>query len=264
MLLYFLPGVQAVSKAALADHGLLELLGRTAERQTFAGPRGGGMLLADADIPAELLSYSADAQVWSERYGLDSLVGTWHDHPVSPSSLTRPQQIDGLELELLDGNRWLIPQLRQWRTGDADHQIITDCCLPRVMQQSAATGRFILGEVVPRYRQLWDRSLDIAQQIFGQLTSGESAQLDDDHVNQFVIDLLAINYHVDASTVSHLQLLTPDHCGQIVAAALDLATLRHSLKNLSRRRSSGGTNTESGATPPPEASTTPTAPPPPN
>lgn len=251
MLLYFVPEAKALTPQVIAAHGLQHLAGRASHRETFRGPRGSGLLVAENTVAAELLSYSATEQTWTERFGLDSLVGHWHAHPVTPLSVMREQTIDGPFVQLLDGQAWQIPLLRQWRPGD--DVLVVDCKLPRVMEQSPSNGRFVLGSVIPRYRQLWEQSLEIAQQVLAQVSTSARAELDDDQVNQFVIDLLAVNYRVDASIVSHLQLLTPTHCGEIVCAALDLDTLRRSLKNLYSRRTSGGTNTGSGELPPPVA-----------
>lgn len=244
MLLYFLPEVKALTPEVLERHGLTHLDSRTS-RETYRGPGGqSGLLVGESTTPAELLSYHETQQTWSPRFGLDSLVGHWHQHPVTPAILARTNQIAGPSVTLLDGHAWQIPQLRQWRAGD--DSLVVNSKLPCVMQQSPSNGRFILGAVVPQYRQLWESSLEIAQHLLSQLSAGTVAELDDDRVNHFVIDLLAVNYRIDASIVSHLQLLTPGHCGEIVCAALDLDTLRNSLKNLYSRRTSGGTNTGSG------------------
>lgn len=248
MLLFFVPGAKALNAQVISDHGLSHLAGKASHRETFRGPNGAGLIIGDNTIPADLLAFSPDSQTWSERWGLQSMVGHWHDHPPTPDSLARKDQLPGQAIKLLDGHFWLVPLLRQWR--DIDEQITVENKLPRVMQQSTTSGRFVLGPVVPQYRRIWETSLDLAQQILTQVSSGDSAALEDDQVNQFVIDLLAINYRIDASIVSHLQLLTPELCGSIVSTALDLDSLRRSLKNLYSRRTSGGTNSESGATPP--------------
>lgn len=250
MLLYFIPEAKALTPQVIADHCLAHLAGHTSQRETFRGPRGAGLLVSANTTPADLLAYDENKQTWSERFGLESLVGTWHDHPVRPESLLRDNPVAGQSIELIDGNKWIIPLLRQWRAGDDG--MIVKCKLPCVMQQSPIDGRFVLGKVIPTYRQIWEQSLAIAEQILRQLSTDAKAEMEDADVDQFVIDLLAVNYRVDASIVSHLQLLTPELCGQIICAALDLDTLRHSLKNLYSRRLSGGMNTESGATLPTE------------
>lgn len=257
MLLFFIPEAKTASNALLEQHGLKFLDGRTT-RHTLKGPSGPGLLVADKSIAAGKLSY-CESQRWSPRYGVDSLVGTDPATPVTPQSLQRDNILTGESITLLDGQAWTIPLLREWRLGDT---LEVEGKLPRVMQQCPVTGRFVLGAVIPKYQSIWETSLAMANQILAQLQKTAEATLDDNQIHQFAIDLLAINYRLDASVVSHLQILTPELCGQIICAALDIETLRAHLKNLLSRRTSGGTNSKSGKQPPTAAANTPTAPPP--
>ena len=62
------------------------------------------------------------------------------------------------------------------------------------------------------------------------MTATARASLTDNTIDHVVCDLLATNYHVDPSAISHPQLLTADHSSRIISAALDRDTLRASLK----------------------------------
>lgn len=249
-MLYFIPDAKAMSAGLLAEHGLDRLLIPSSHRETLRGPGGqAGLIVGDNTLPPDRLRYDEQKQTWSPRFGLTSLVGTHSDHPITPEKLARPQQLPGEEITLLDGRRWRVPLLRKW---EDDEQLCFRTELPRVVQQSPETGRFILGEVVPQYRSLWQRSLAIGQYMMEQLQHSKSAELDDDEIHQFACDLLAVNYRVDASVLSHLRLLTPELLGAILRSALDWDTLRAHLKNRLSRLTSGGTNTESGETLPTE------------
>lgn len=247
-MLYFVPNAKSLSANLRTEHGLDRLLAKAQSRETYQGPAGAGLLIAESSANADYVHFDAAKQTWSPRFGFTSLVGTWNDKPITPDSLKREQLIDGESIELLDGHPWQVPRLRQWRDEDALIQF--DNKLPRVMQQSLESGRFILGAVIPRYRQLWDASLQIAESMFAQLAQRDCAELEDTMVEQFACELLAANYRVDASVISHLQLFTPEITGAVIRAGLDWDTLRAHLKNRLRRRASGGMSSESGATPP--------------
>ncbi|QDV22933.1 hypothetical protein [Aureliella helgolandensis] len=252
MLLFFIPEAKAVSDQLLRDHGLdrIILAGRH-HRETFRGPSGGqGLLIADARTPAGALEYLADKQTWSPRFGFSSLVGTFNDKPPTPRELLREKTLPGESIRMVDGHDWIVPLLRNWRPGET---LDFSATLPRVMRQSPETGSFVLGDVVPQYSAIWETSLDIANTLLAQLAKDGAAELNDAITMQFVCDLLAINYTVDASIVSHLQILTPELSGRIITSALDWDTLRAHLKKLLSRSTSGGTNSDSGATPPTEA-----------
>lgn len=243
-MLFFVPNAKSMTAEIRKEHGLDRLLSSTQHRETTNGPDGSGILIADGTQHPDYMHYSPNLQTWSPRFGRTSMVGTWNEKPVTPAMLKREIQVEGDDLELLDGHRWKIPRLRKWLDEDEQCQFSPE--LPRVMQRSATTGRFVLGSVIPKYRDLWEQSLKIAQTMFSQLAQTESASLEDSEVEFFVCEVLAANYRVDADVISHLQLLTPEISGAIVRSALDWDTLRAHLKNRLRRRISGGTSSASG------------------
>jgi hypothetical protein len=255
--LFFIPGARAVTAELLAQHGLDRLLSSAESRQTFGGPNGlgEGILLADRGMPPDRITIQKDQQTWSPRFGYTSLIGTWNDDVITPESLQREKTTDGAHVRLLDGAHWLVPVLRKWH----DESLVDyKCTLPRVMQQCAETGRWLVGAVVPQYRDLWNESLAIAEALFEQLRGSDTAELEWERLFAFAVQLLAVNYRIDASVLSHLELLQPDLAAEIVQAALDWPTLRATLKNALSRLASSGTTSESGATPPTAASITPT------
>lgn len=245
MLLYFVPKAKAVTPELLREHGFDRLLSQTrAHNECSSGPDGAGIIITDGD--KNRIVYDKTRQTWSRRFGKTSWVGHWNDTPATPEQLARKEQITGSSVTLVDGNVWMIPLLRQWRDGE---QLQYVNALPRITQQSPDTGQFLLTDVVPQYRELWERSLPMAESIFEQLTSGTEASIDDDQVYQYACDLLATNYRVDVSVISHLQLLTTTSIGEIIRHALDIETLRASLKNRLSRHLSGGTNSSTGDAP---------------
>lgn len=259
MLLFFVPGAKAMSAQLLQEHGLDFLDGKTVTRETFRGPRGAGLLIAHNSVAAEQLAYHADKQTWSTRFGKTSLVGTYNEGwPVTPESLARENQLPGPSVTLLDGNEWQIPRLREWRLDDT---IVAEHKLPRVISQSQTSGQFILGQVIPKYRDLWEQSLAIFQSLYHQITNTPGPALEDSNVMHFACSLLKVNYRLDVSIISHLQLVGEKELAAIIREALDIERLRNHLKNLLSRRTSGGTNSDTGETPPIADSTMPTDPP---
>lgn len=227
-LIYYIPAAKTASDPLIAEHQLP--IGKSYNhRETHAGPQGPGILVADAGVPVSDIRNEAD---WSPRYGYTSSVGTIGTAP-APEQLARPKQLSGSYVELLDGRPWRIPLLRQWHS--LDDRIIPTIAdsLPRTLRQSPETGEFQLAAVIPQYRDLWEHSLRIADMILDQLRGDDrhdAEGLSDLSIDAFACRLLGVNYYVDASVVSHLGLLTPDHSLQIVRAALDLERLRDLLK----------------------------------
>ncbi len=247
--LYFVPNANAVTAELLASHALGNLLGASTHSQhTFSGPGGQtGLLIADNSLPLERFVFDAERQRWSKRFGFTSMIGTWIDSPPTPAELAKSEQLKGIDIALLDSQHWHVPILRAWRQTDS---LQFDVRVPRVLQQCAETGAWLLTAVLPQYRELWESSLKIADALFDQLRNGDNtAELEWDDVFNFAVQVLAANYRVDASVLSHLQVLEPSLAAEVTRCALDWHTLRATLKNVLSRLS-GGTNTESGATPP--------------
>lgn len=195
----------------------------------------------------DLLTYSAEKQRWSPRFGCNSLIGTWTDLPSpGPDSLAKPNdaQLAGSKIQLLDGNHWLIPTLRMWHDDDPP---IYSIRLPRILQQNPQSGELELGRVIPTYEQIWKRSLQVFDSLWSPSGSVKSGQLADQDAKRFALELLQINYWIDSSVISHLGLISVEHCGQIIAAAFDMEGFGGILKNLHSRSQSSGTNSDSGS-----------------
>lgn len=248
--LFFIPDAAVMSHDLAIAHGLDRIFGIYYQsQQTFNGPNGvAGIVVGSHDTPVDRLRCIESQQTWSKRYGYTSLVGTWNDALPTVDELQRGTLINGTDVELVDGSTWHVPLLRAWR---ADDQLLEfDIKLPRVLEQSAETGAWLLTKVVPQYAQLWAASVNIADKLFDQLRGQESASLEAKDLFDFAVAVLAVNYRIDASILSHLRILQPDIAVGIVRHALDWPTLEANLKNALSRRASGGTNIESGATPP--------------
>ncbi len=246
-LLFFVPNAKAVTPELLQEHGLDDLLPARTSRETSLGPSGGpGLLIASGDFPADRMLFDDAKQRWSKRFGCSSYVGNYLDDVPTLDQFAREKQIDGRSVTLLDGAEWLVPMLREWRE-DATFTPM----LPRTMYQCTETGVWLLGKVIPSHKELWETSLEIAEDLMNQLRGGSAADMDWNKLFAFTVLLLKTNYCIDASIVSHLGLLTPAIAGEIVRAALDWEMLRAHLKNaLSRLTPSDGTASESGKTQP--------------
>ncbi len=242
-----------MSHDLLVQHGLDRLVGESYQsQQTFSGPGGvAGIIVASNDVPSDRVRFVDGEQTWSKRYGYRSLVGTWNDALPTVDELRRSTVITGSDVQLLDGGCWHVPVLRAWRDGD--ELLGYDIRLPRILEQCAETGAWLVTRVVPQYAQLWDASVNIAEKLFAQLRGQETASLELKDLFDFAVAVLQVNYRVDASILSHLKVLEPETAVQIVRHALDWPTMENNLKNAVSRLRSGGTNSASGVTPPTEA-----------
>lgn len=238
-ILIYIPTAKALTAELAQAHNLGGLFSARSFREVQIGPEGQGLVIAPNDTDPDLITYNADRQRWSKRFGCSSYVGHWNDRPQpTAGDLAKPNQLPGVPVQLLDGKPWTVPVLRAWHDGDVPTMSIR---LPRIIQQNPETGNLVLGPVVPTYQQIWDRSL----QVFS-LMCGQQGAIDNQSANMFALELLQINYWVDTSVLSHLGLLTEDICGDVIKAALDMKTFEGYLKNQLSRSESSGTTSDSG------------------
>lgn len=264
MILYFLPDVHSWTSDTPSQFGLDRVIDSApTRRETHDGPSGGpGMLIGlDRDHP-ERIAYRKDEQTWVRRFGSEAWMGFYTDTPPGPLDLERPHQVDGPTLRLSDDSEWVIPRLRLFDQSEGAESLTWRVMLEQSIDQDPETGRLILGQVVRKYAEIWDKATPIADSIEAQILQGKNATIADDVYEQFPADLLNLNYRIDLPEIAMLRLLSTVTIRRITQLALDIDTLRRNLGNLHRRVIRSGTlNTESGATPPTEAAPIPTDPP---
>lgn len=226
MFFVFMPNAKSLTPSLRAQHRLDEILpaSETVTREVVDSHHGPGLLCGWKTTQTDLLRISSEGQRWSNRWQYSSMIGTWESHPVLPTIIRRQNTLPGPSVTLLDGQQWTIPLLRSWHESDPLPRWTNE--LPRLLGQSTETGELTVGDVIPKYTELFDRSIRIADSLLG----GDAGQMQDTDAQQFAIDLLSVNHHVDTSVVIHLQLLHAGLCGEIIRAALDLQTLSAALK----------------------------------
>ncbi len=238
-MLYYIDNENACSDELLAKHGLTDLVPSPGGRQFLGGGPGEkpGYVLHDNSFGGTP-RYEKEKQVWVPRFGFPgTYVGYWKDSPPGPNELKREKIVAGQPVELLDGQRWVVPLLREWR--EQDDQIPFEIKLPRVLSRDEDTGRLVMGDVVRPFRDLWQNSCAIADELLEQFKGGKVV-IDTDQLDSFVAALLGLNYRVSLDEIGLLGLLDFARYHEIVLCALDWHRLRELLGNLQRRLDTAG------------------------
>jgi hypothetical protein len=264
-MLYFIDDEPSISEGLLEKHGLRSLLPQPMHRQFLGGGPGGkkGLVLCD-DSRGQTPTFNPEGQRWVKRFGFPgTYVGIDNSSPPSPQMLAKETALPGVDVTLLDGQRWTIPLLRQWR--ESDEKILFDCQLPTVLERDQKTGRMVSGPVIHPLRSLWERSCEIADDLMDQMQGGQM-RFDSDALDGFIGDLFSINYRLTLDEIGLLGLLDVSLYSDVLFAALDWHQLRALVGNLQRRliragasEGSSGSSSKSGQTPSTEADSIPTA-----
>jgi hypothetical protein len=129
-----------------------------------------------------------------------------------PGTFAREQMFPGSMVELTDGKRWMIP---------AANPMVASCKLPftEVRDEDGHWTR----EVKPRYRELSDKALDIAEQMRVQTMAGSaSITFDDvDMIRHMFADILAVNYDLTIDEMEALRLFDPATYTDVIMAFVD-------------------------------------------
>lgn len=249
-LVYFAEGRQGLKDSDLPGLGLGHLgkVGKRAPGQAPAQGLAPGLYFS----PFSKSLSSLDGFRWEPYPGSPSILVGWDpESPPAPEELRRDEQLDGHEVELSDGRRWLVPVARYPR-GDTP--------LPRRMQwDGKAWG---IGEVENRFKGLWAgaervwaRLMAVAEDLGpsgGEVTIEESSNL--------AALALSLNYQVGPGELSLLGLLTTSSQEDVVLAVVDYP----SITSLIEESNSPGNSDGPGCEPGPEVSFPDTPPPSPS
>ena len=216
-LLYYIPKRQQVKPDEIAALGLSHAITNGfVPRRCQGGPDHGSGVVVAQGIDAADLGYYADQQQWEKADGQDWWVGYYADRQPTPENLARENQISGHLVTLLDGNKWVIPLVRQWAADDDEPGWFSP--LPRAMKREG--GKWTSNEVLPRYAHLLDYAAKYFDLVMTAAVEGET-EVDDDWLMDAAATLLAVNYRVSFAEIGALQLCGIDQFIAILDAAID-------------------------------------------
>jgi hypothetical protein len=246
--LYFLK--DAPAQVNLAEWGLSHVGTKSSAitaRQVQAPHMGNGLLVTRGDADICRVDPSGDNQRWHKMPtkftgGKDIWCGWWLDKVPSAETLARKQQLPGVEVALVGGEKWLVPTLRKFVESDRPWPVY-NVSLPTILEYDT-DGNLTIGAVIPEYRDLWSRALQVADYVVegnGQLNATEAIE--------FAGQVLRLNYHVSMFEVVTLGLMTEQNALDVVWKSLDMLGWRDRIKNLVSRLQSSGTNSANGGEP---------------
>lgn len=176
---------------------------------TEKGPDGGsGCVIADSNrIDAAKVRVDLRKQEWVDCSGY--WLGWYRDNPPTEETLRRAERLDGERLILGDEQQWLVPVARRWSAND-DPAGFPQWSSALPSRVTLKQGRFVLGDPLPRYADLWR----IAEAVFaarcGIADEAQQQLLSGDNRWHLACRVLAANYVVSTAEVVALGLLTTE------------------------------------------------------
>lgn len=241
--LYYVPGLKAdVPPERLLENLRAAGLGHVFDSINFArrgarGPDGLDGVMACVDSgsngSATRLGYYPDEQVW-EKDPLERgesgcvWIGYFKSAPPGPMSLAKPEQMGGHQIELADGNPWLVPVAR-YCTGEP--------AFPRRLRVKPG-GRVVVDSVVPKYEDLSRRAEEVWEKVFPTLIGEEASEeitisIDDEF--GLAAEALAVNYRIGLAEASILGLFTTDNVARVILALLDWPSVQKEAQKILKK-----------------------------
>ena len=219
--IYHLPGRKNATREDARAAGIEYALDGCVVRHANTGPADveGVFIANDKKIAAGRVGYFPDRQTWRRIPGSEVWLGWYTAEPPGPEDLLRPDAVDGLPVETLAGHRWMVPLARGY--ADTPGNAGWYCALPQTLVRDDE-GQWTAGEVVAKYRPLWDTACRWQDARDG-VQPGEDGQamVTFDNVIAAAVAVLAVNYHLSTAEVDLLGLLTTFEPARILDAAID-------------------------------------------
>lgn len=204
-ILYFIPAAVGGALTERKRLGLTGILGSKGitSRLVSQGPVGERGVVLTRD--AARCGYFPGEQTWREIDGL--WLGIWKDDPPTPSELEREPLVGGYEVELGDGNHWLVPVIRPIDGRTPDIPLNYDL---------AADGEMIL-RPDPNHEWL----IEAGERIYEALTEQGPEEITVPDGFTIAAAALELNYRVGEREVALLSLLTDKNWAQVFSAMVD-------------------------------------------
>lgn len=234
--LYFLK--DAPVQVSLSDWGLAHVgdqSRRISSRQVHAPHMGDGLLVTRGDVELCRIDPSGDNQVWHKfpsKFTGEREVwcGWWLDKVPCAKTLGRSEQLRGVDVELVGGEKWLVPVLRRFIESDQPYPV-SRTQLPTILDYNA-DGELVLGAVVPQYRTVWTMATDLSSKVIENSSSNSGTNLSFAEVVDFCSQVIGINYAVTAFELTKLGLLTEEVTNNVVRVALDFEGFEREVRRL--------------------------------
>lgn len=224
-------------------------LGYAIDKPTSKGCTGPGQQrgYVMGSSPEHLCKMHEPSQTWvpAPKLGNEKApfyVG-WEGDLPTPDSLKRERIIDGETITMVDGSKWIVPQLVNWQEGDSV-PVVWSTRLPITIDVDDF-GNPCDGTVVHRYKDLFDTGLMVLSKLAGSKDIG----ITNSQAILFAANCLGVNYRVSMFELSSkvLSCLSTDDAIRIIHSAIDWKGYQDAVGNWGGRQGRPTTDTESGS-----------------
>lgn len=225
--LYAIPNCNSVNEKKLEEAGLMNIFEdikpNFSQRYTAQGPGEKDCTLLCIGNDATQLYFKPAEQDWQQSLNERYYIGFYKNNKPTERELRREIQLEGHDVKLGDGEKWLIPVAREFPVG---------IVLPQSLMLGK-NGEVISGGILPQYAQFGMK----AEKVWEEFKVGISQAKQKDEMKltlsegmEFAIDALAFNYYVGTEEVNLLELITSQNLQEIIEAVIDMPAVLEAMK----------------------------------
>ncbi|MDI9598469.1 MAG: hypothetical protein QM323_03075 [Acidobacteriota bacterium] len=201
------------------------------------GPDGAAGVVLSCDEPMRARYVPAE-QEWGPMPGTGLQVGYWRDRLPGPQDLARTDLLDGHPLTLLDGREWIVPIARKVLV-EGGEVVAWPTALPCTVRLDDA-GKWTIGDVVPRYRWLWEIAGRWLDARFGATETDDGISYDFDTLFDDAAAVLGANYRIGRAEASLAGLFETASAKRVLDLLIDVPTFEAVLKKKRAGAASSG------------------------
>lgn len=197
----------------------------TKSREVFSGPGGKrGLLLCRSGF-GDVLGYDPTSQQW-RQISETAWVGRNDNYTPKPGDLQRPEMVEGVRVELADGNIWLAAHARKFVELEPG-ALVHYCPLPKTL--SLIDGQWRPDKIHRRFRIFAELAEAYQTAAYAALAQSETpsnvVKFEFSQIDDFAVMALTANYYVSHVELDMMEAYDEASRKALISAAMDEKTV---------------------------------------
>ena len=230
-MLYFYPNKDELSREDIEAVGLGYAIDKSPAVVQAIGTgtpaKTTGSTFANSGMPKMNMANQTWVKMVGTKKLLDAELWCGYETRPTPEDLKRESMIAGNEVTLADGNKWMIPLVRDVEGSTR---------LPQFLAPSATCdGSWSVEGMADKHRRLWDGCGVFMEFALNSMTDEGNVEFEWDDLLDVAADLLSANYRVSKDEIGSLQLCSVNNAIDILKSAVDWTELENRITEAAKK-----------------------------
>tara|TARA_R110000824_G_scaffold277677_1_gene465888 strand:- start:117 stop:869 length:753 start_codon:yes stop_codon:yes gene_type:complete len=230
-MLYFYPNKDELSREDIEAVGLDYAIDKSPAVVQAIGTgtpaKTTGSTFANGGMPKMNMANQTWAKMVGTKKLLDAELWCGYETRPTPEDLKRESMIAGNEVTLADGNKWMIPLVR-----DAEGSTR----LPQFLSPSEdGDGSWMVGGMTDVHQHLWDGCGKFMEFSLSSMSEDGEVEFEWDELLDVAADLISANYRVGKDEIGSLRLCSVADAIEILKASVDWHELERRIDEAAKK-----------------------------